>query len=291
MPASAAPSPTLSPLPSTSPAPSVSSRPTLPPFTGIVAASSCAADLVPGTEFPAPASPLPAPSGKPFRLHVPVLEYHRIVPTALAGNSKEGLVVAPETFSAQMDALANAGWQTITLAALADHLAAGTEPPARSFVVTFDDGWMDGFTYAFPILLAHGFVGTFFVIADRIGRPDFLGPSQIRSLAGAGNEIGDHSVHHLALTGYQPKGLTYEIDATAATIASITGSWPETLAYPLGKTNAAVQTAVAACKSMRVAVVEGGGGIEVWANRFRLGRLRVGPFTLPADLLARVQKA
>jgi len=45
-------------------------------------------------------------------LHVPILEYHRIVPSAEAAGSLPGLVLAPSLFSQQMDALKAAGWHT-----------------------------------------------------------------------------------------------------------------------------------------------------------------------------------
>src|ERR1035437_7217602 len=84
-------------------------------------------------------------------LHVPILMYHRIVPPADARNSLKGLVVPPETFEAQMSAPASAGWQTITMATLARDLDAGVKPPPKTFVITIDDGWDDGYTYALPI--------------------------------------------------------------------------------------------------------------------------------------------
>jgi peptidoglycan/xylan/chitin deacetylase (PgdA/CDA1 family) len=196
----------------------------------------------------------------------------------------------PEIFTAQMDALSKAGWQTITLATLADDLAAGVTPPSHSFVVTIDDGWWDSYDYAYPILLRHDYVATFFVIADRIGQPSFMPADQIKALAAAGNEIGDHTWHHDRLTALQPKQLTSEIDTGAATIAAITGSWPVTLAYPDGKTNTRVMAAVAACKSLQLAAVEGRGGTETWANRYRISRIEVAPFRTASSLLAEVQR-
>ncbi|MGD0019297.1 MAG: polysaccharide deacetylase family protein [Candidatus Limnocylindrales bacterium] len=293
-----------SPSPSASPSaavasiePQITSSPTTPPAPSpaptpfsIVAATSCDPSVVPGAEFPPPTL-VPSPGAIPVTLHVPILEYHRIVPLADAGKSLPGLTMPPEIFDAQMAALNKAGWHTITLTTLADDLAAGMTPPSHSFVVTIDDGWWDGYVYAYPTLQKYGYVATFFVIADRIGLHDFLGPSQIQALAEAGNEIGDHTVHHGPLTGALPAALAYEIDSGAATIASITGRWPETLAYPRGKTDARVIAAVAACKSLRMAVVEGSGGTETWANRFRVARIQVGSHRPAADLLAEVQRA
>ena len=49
-------------------------------------------------------------------------------------------------------ALWRAGWRTIDTTTLAADLAAGKRPPPRSFVISFDDGYVDGFTEAYPIL-------------------------------------------------------------------------------------------------------------------------------------------
>lgn len=268
-------------------------RPTLPPaqLSYVVAATSCDAGVVPGASFPPPAKSTPAPRAKPLTLHVPIIEYHRIVPLTEAGRSLPGLTMPPEVFNAQMDALYTAGWHTITLATLADDLWAGVTPPSHSFVVTIDDGWWDSYAYAYPILARHGYVATFFVIADRIGQSGFMGTGQIQALAEAGNEIGDHTVHHDVLPALQPKALTYEIDSGAATIAAVTGRWPETLAYPSGKVDAQVIAAAAACKSLRMGVAEGNGGPETWVNRYRISRVEVAPDRMPADLLAQVQHA
>lgn len=248
-----------------------------------------------------------------FALHVPILMYHRIVPTALAGNSLPGLVVSPQLFTAQLDALENAGWQTITMATLTSDLQAHTKPPARTFVITIDDGWDDGYTYALPILQKHGFVATYFIIAGRIDHPGFVNSAELQALVAAGDEIGDHTMDHLDLFNQPAAKETYEIDAAAARIAQVTGRWPQSLAYPSGGYSARAIAAVAACQELRMAVVEepatgnkpagspspGSTGLpastpraavpmvlETWANRFVVPRLRVSPSTTASRLLS-----
>jgi peptidoglycan/xylan/chitin deacetylase (PgdA/CDA1 family) len=265
-----------------------------------------------------------------FVMKVPILMYHRVVPIAQAGNSIPGLVVPPEIFAAQMDVLAVAGWHTITLAELAADLQAHRMPTPKTFVVTIDDGWSDGFTYALPILQSHGYVATYFVVAGRIDTDGNLSTPQLKALIAAGNEIGDHTMDHLSLSRLAPTKLKFEIDAGAARIAQVTGRWPATLAYPLGGVDNEVAAAVQACGQMRMAVVEapwaGGGAAspsprptalpsagrspaavlpaaavpslppqlqpvyETWANRWTIPRLRVTPSTVPANLLAELNR-
>jgi len=245
--------------------------------------NSCKPASVPG------AIPVAAPAGgraSSFVLHVPILVYHRIVPLAEAGNSIARLVVPPQRFAAQLDALQSAGWHTITLATLANDLQARLVPPARTFVITIDDGWDDGYTYAFPILAQHGFVATYFVIAARIDRPGFLTSAHLQALVAAGDEIGDHTMNHLHLPTQSAAKLTYEIDAGAARIAQVTGYGPESLAYPFGSVNSRVAAAVAACQELRIAVIEEPVALETWANRFAVPRIHIGPSTTPARLVA-----
>ena len=247
-------------------------------------------------------------------LHVPILEYHRIVPFAEAGNSLHGLVVPPETFSAQLDGLKAAGWQTITTAAVANDLQAGVKPPPKTFAITIDDGWGDGYTYALPVLTSHGVVATYFVIPGRIDQSGFLTSAELRALASAGDEIGDHTMSHFNLAGGSAATRQYQVDAAAARIAQITGHWPESLAYPFGGENAQAVAAVAACGELRIALIEGpvppqkpsatepGASKkpsasptprptempvpnETWANRFTIPRIRVGPGTTSGELL------
>jgi peptidoglycan/xylan/chitin deacetylase (PgdA/CDA1 family) len=309
VPASAGATPSGGPSPIlelTAPPSSVVPAPSAPSASSYPVVNSCDPSSVPG------AIPVASPAnGKAvsIALHVPILMYHRIVPSAEAGDSIRGLVVPPPTFAAQLGALAAAGWHTITMATLANDLQANVSPPARTFVITIDDGWYDGYTYALPILQSHGFVATYFVIAGRIDEADFLSSAQLWALVAAGDEIGDHTMDHVSLPSLTPTRQTYEIDAAAARIAQVTGYWPESLAYPSGGVDSQVAAAVAACQELRIAVVEDRAVkvqpaasqmplatrmptiVETWANRFVVPRIRVSPGTTPAAPLAELNRS
>jgi peptidoglycan/xylan/chitin deacetylase (PgdA/CDA1 family) len=298
-PSAASPSPTSSPSSSPSPSLQITAPPATPvPLAGsLPLVDSCNPASVPG------AIPVTAPaSGKDssFALHVPILMYHRIVPFAQAGNSNRGLVVPPSTFAAQLTGLESAGWHTITMATLANDLQAHVKPPAKTFVITIDDGWDDGYTYALPILQSQGFVATYFVIAGRIDESGFLTSGHLQALVAAGEEIGDHTMDHEDLAEQPATRLPYEIDAAAARIAQVTGRWPESFAYPSGVVDNRVAAAVAACGELRIAVTEepvapeapGATNppvgmpvaLETWADRFVVPRVRITPNTKPAYL-------
>jgi peptidoglycan/xylan/chitin deacetylase (PgdA/CDA1 family) len=266
------------------------------------AATTAEPSLLP-SEGPAVASASPAPTpgrtatatwplvaadapGPPagFTLLVPVLMYHRVAPADQVGTSLPGLVVPPDLFEAQLQALVAAGWQSITAAQLAADLAAGVEVTARTFVITFDDGRRDGYTQAFPILQRLGLVATFYVITGRVNDAGSLTASEWRQLASGGMEIGSHTVNHVRLSTASDPVARSELTASEARIASVTGQRPTTFAYPFGGEDPIDQSLVEEA-GYAMAFTEGGGCSVSWFNRFAAPRIRVSPGTTPVDLL------
>jgi peptidoglycan/xylan/chitin deacetylase (PgdA/CDA1 family) len=93
---------------------------------------------------------------------VPVLMYHHVGPNP-------GLVtVSPQTFRTQMQWLAQRGYKTIGCADLARFLE-GDALPEKSVLVTFDDGYLDNWVHAHPVLRDFGLHGVIFLITGKIG--------------------------------------------------------------------------------------------------------------------------
>lgn len=93
---------------------------------------------------------------------LPVLMYHHVSPMP-------GLVtVSPEIFRQHMQALVDAGWHSISTGQLESYFS-GQPLPKRSLLITFDDGYLDNFIYAHPVLQALGLQATMFVVTDWIG--------------------------------------------------------------------------------------------------------------------------
>jgi peptidoglycan/xylan/chitin deacetylase (PgdA/CDA1 family) len=240
--------------------------------------------------IPAPPSFWPVPSGSAvpdagFVLRVPILTYHRIVPQDEAGDALPGLVVSPELFDAHMAALHEAGWHTLTVAELAETLASGVAVPPRTFAITIDDGWSDGYTYALPILVRYGFRATYYVIGGRVGvLSAALSAAQVVGLVDAGMEIGDHTWDHQGLANLDAVRLHDEVAAPAGRIRSLVGQSPVTFAYPSGRYDAAAAAELEA-DGFSMAVTTQSGALETWADRFAVPRLRVGPYMSPEGLL------
>lgn len=93
---------------------------------------------------------------------LPVFMYHHVSPAP-------GLVtMTPENFRAQMRWLAEHGYRTIGCDDLARFLA-GVALPAKSVMLTFDDGYLDNYVHAHPVLAEFGLHAVLFVITGRIG--------------------------------------------------------------------------------------------------------------------------
>jgi peptidoglycan/xylan/chitin deacetylase (PgdA/CDA1 family) len=90
---------------------------------------------------------------------VPVLMYHHV------STSPGMITVTPDHFAAQMDYLASAGYRTIGAAQLAGFLS-GEDVPSKSIVITFDDGYLDNWVHAHPVLKRHGFTALCFLVSS-----------------------------------------------------------------------------------------------------------------------------
>ena len=95
---------------------------------------------------------------------IPVLMYHHI--TENPSNSME---ISPETFDMHMQTLYDEGFTTITLTQLIAFVDHGSPLPERPVIVTFDDGYLSMYEYAFPVLERLGQHAINFVIGSAVG--------------------------------------------------------------------------------------------------------------------------
>lgn len=108
---------------------------------------------------------------------VPVVMYHHVSPV-------EGMInVSPANFENQLQWLRKHGYHALTCDEFAGHLEGRPVPP-RSVLITFDDGYLDNWVYAYPLMQRYGFRGVIFVVTSWIGD----GPVRPR--------LGDDSLPH-----------------------------------------------------------------------------------------------
>lgn len=109
---------------------------------------------------------------------LPILMYHHVSPNP-------GLVtVSPAAFRSHMAALAKASWRTGGLAEV-ERFFRGEPLPARTCIVTFDDGYLDNLVHAAPVLAEFGQKAVIFAVTG------WLGEGAVRQ---GGQDTPDHRV-------------------------------------------------------------------------------------------------
>ena len=195
------------------------------------------------TSTPAPTD-TPLPSDTPTMENIPaghvtapILLYHHVADDGY-GNR---YYVSVNTFRAQMEALRAWGYTAITVSELAEVLVNGGELPSKPVVITFDDGNLDVYQNAFPIMQGLGFVGTDYIVANRLQSNYFVDVEQIQEMASAGWEIGSHGMTHTDLTTDHPIA-NYEMRQSMLSLQEVTGETISTFAYPYGKMDEFIST-------------------------------------------------
>ncbi len=110
----------------------------------------------------------------PEGVRIPTFLFHRIGP--IQGCP---MTVSLEEFSGYLDVILEAGYKTLTVRQLADlDVSKGLIGDSRVCLLTFDDGTLDFWTYAAPLLKERGIAATVFLVSDRLcGNDDPIRPS------------------------------------------------------------------------------------------------------------------
>jgi peptidoglycan/xylan/chitin deacetylase (PgdA/CDA1 family) len=103
--------------------------------------------------------------------------------------------------------------------------------------ITFDDGLLNNYTIAYPILKEAGLKAYFFVIATKIGTPGYMSWKQIKELSDAGMIIGSHGMTHKILVGLHENELDYELRISKKILEENLGQSIDYFSIPRGFCN------------------------------------------------------
>jgi peptidoglycan/xylan/chitin deacetylase (PgdA/CDA1 family) len=227
-------------------------------------------------------------TGKPGAEPVPILMYH-VINQPPAGAKFPGLYVSPEEFSAQMNALAQAGFRAITMDQMLANWSHGTPlPGGKPIVLSFDNGYQSQLTQALPVLRRLGWVGVENI--QLTGLPPSqggLGEAQVSELVAAGWELDTQGISHADLIALGPAALREQVAVAREELRRryhVPVNW---FCYPSGHYDATVIAEVKAAGYVGSTTVVPG-----WAIRsedpYRLPRLRVLGGTGPQALLSQI---
>ncbi len=171
----------------------------------------------------------------------PVFMYHRV--SDLPSPSSQNMQVSPDKFEQQMYFLFQKGFRCLSLSEAIINWQQGNPQPERSFVITFDDGYIDNYMYAYPVLKKYGFTATIFVVAQAVedGNTRYLSWEHMRELAQNNINFGSHSMNHPRLLSLDDKTIKYELDESKKIIEDQLRHPVVLLAYPYGESNERIQ--------------------------------------------------
>jgi len=171
-----------------------------------------------------------------------ILMYHGTIPGS--GRPANKYSINSRRFRQQLDFLQEYGWNTLCVR----DLARSDPLPARSVLITFDDGYKNNFENAFLPLVGQGMRATWFIVSSRIGRhahwvgpknpeTEMLDAAQLREMAASGMEIASHTSTHPDLTAIAAGLVKQEICKSKEELEDIFGFDITSFAYPHGRYN------------------------------------------------------
>ncbi len=176
---------------------------------------------------------------------IPVLCYHRVCPANERGADSPSLCVSPEQFYAQMRLLKWLGYRTLTPQDLVAYSESRKNLPKKSVLLTFDDGYEDNYTYAFPILKKLAFKATIFLVTNQIngknvwdsGALSMLKENQIEEMHLGGIIFGSHTETHCDLSRGNLEQLKIELVNSKKKLEEITHRFDLSFCYPYARLN------------------------------------------------------
>ena len=174
------------------------------------------------------------------RTRIPILMYHAVADGSSDPRPYYETNVSPCVFAKQMLQLRKEGYATVSLDAALEALRSG-EPVEKRVAITFDDGYLDFYENAFPILSEHGFTATVFLTTGFTGEPhlrlrfkdkECLTWSKVRELHEHGIMFGSHTVTHPQLKDLEQDHIEVELRSSKQMIEDQIGAAVRSFSYP-----------------------------------------------------------
>ncbi|HEY8805295.1 MAG TPA: polysaccharide deacetylase family protein [Clostridium sp.] len=171
---------------------------------------------------------------------VPVLMYHSIGPAKL-----NPYVVSTDRLNRDMQYLKNNGFTTLSTDELYDFMVKNKPVPKKSILITFDDGYEDNYTNAFPILKKYNFKATIFVITGYVDKgKQFLSSAQLKEMQKSGIDIESHTNLHEKLGTYTYNSQLKTLKTSKDYIEKTLNKTVKYISYPFGSYNSDTLKAV-----------------------------------------------
>jgi len=207
-------------------------------------------------------SPIFIMKGTGARKGVIILAYH-----AVNNNIKgiEELFVKPEEFYKQIEYMSKRKYTPLHFNEVSSYWKY-----KKPVIITFDDGYVDNYHIAYPILKKFNFKATVFMVAGYVNKPGYLNEAQIKEMKDI-ISFQSHTLSHPELDKLNEEELENEFVESKAIIEEITGEPVYTIAYPYGCYNQKV--ADIAAKHYSYAVNTKKGVYDGLAGNYEINRI------------------
>lgn len=175
--------------------------------------------------------------------NIPILEYH-VVRNNIPDDESAYLYVTPETFKEQIGTIKNSGYNFITFEDLKSIDDGEIEMPKNPIIITFDDGYLNNYTNAYPILDELGVNATFFVSTANIREESvpfdenklyFMSWDQLAEMEKSDTiDIESHGHEHVALPDLTEQEISKNINTSYDLIVEKVGKTPIAFSIPYG---------------------------------------------------------
>jgi peptidoglycan/xylan/chitin deacetylase (PgdA/CDA1 family) len=223
---------------------------------------------------------------KAHQVRVPILYYHRV---AEGIPPRQG--VSPSIFESQMNYLRKRNYRPIGFADLAVFFQSGDPLPPKPVIISFDDGYLDTFTQAYPILMKAGFTATVFIVSGFIGdwsswegsgknRAPLMTKDNILTMSAQGFHFGGHTQTHKKLVAISPEEARREIETGKRDLEELLQKPVHSFAYPYGDFNDQIISLVEGC-GFKAARTVHTGNTHKESDLFRLCCIKLNGLTPP----------
>ncbi len=202
--------------------------------------------------------------------HIPILGYHRI------GQHRPDHVptVTAEAFEKQLGLLAKWRTSVISFNEVVSRMEKPQPMPRKACVITFDDGYEETYSIAWPLLKRFGFSAIVFVTPNEVSTKGFATWQQLREMSRGGFEIGSHTMHHSYMPTTPDEKLKEEVADSKAVIEQQLGKRIDFLSYPIGGYTPQAQ-AMAKQAGYRAACTTNRGVSYAMTDRFAIRRVKI----------------
>jgi peptidoglycan/xylan/chitin deacetylase (PgdA/CDA1 family) len=230
---------------------------------------------------------------------VAVLSFHKIgVPPPPPAGWESWFYIAEDVFVGYLETLRREGWAFLDLAAFLEGLAAPGTLPARSALLTFDDGYKSMRQIALPLLQRFAAPGVVFMPSDHIGASNVfdLGhePEEplcdwddLRALEAGGVAVQSHGASHRSFSDLTTAERAAELSRSKAVLEEGLKRPVDSIAFPYGDAGPDADHGQVAAAGYRAAFLYQGGPVTLpLADPFRIERLAMGADSDLRGLLA-----